>query len=82
MRLMRTVGANDWCDSVSQCDGQKYVGVGGGVDRVKSDGESSHVISVDGSDAVWSVSIYDGVIYTLVYNIRGAWSVRVYDSDY
>ena len=67
--------------SVTQYDGQVYVGGIGGVDRVRGHGRSSRVISVD--SRVRSVSVHGGVIYTLVYNIIDSdWSVRVYDSKY
>ena len=80
MRLMRRVKLGGWRYSVSQdYGGQVYVGGSNGVDRVTSDGQSSHVISVYGN--FWSVSVNDGVIYALVCN-RDDWSVRVYGSDY
>ena len=64
---------------MTQYDGQTYVGLIGGVDRVRSDGHSSHVTSVDGE--VCSVSVNDGLIYTPV-SMTDGWSVRVYDSNY
>ena len=71
---------SEWCYSVSQYDDQIYVAGISGVDRVTRDGQSFRVISVD--RFVHNVSVTDGVIYALVRERAGGWSVRVYDSDY
>ena len=79
MRLTRRVQQSGWCRSVSHCDGQVYVGVRGGVYLLTNDGPLSCVISVEGM--VWSVSICDNLIYTLIQESK-SWTVRVYGSDY
>ena len=80
------------CLSMSQYDDETYAACNGGVhrvtyvggigevNRVTRDGQSSRVISVDGN--IHSVSVTDGVIYALVREWAGGWSVRVYDSEY
>ena len=79
IRLMGRLKVSGRCCSVSQYDGQTYVGVRSGVDRVTRDGHSSRVISVDGR--ICSVSVNDGVIYALVDESGGDWTVKVYDSE-
>mgnify|MGYP001791823094 CR=1 FL=1 len=65
---------------VAQYDSWIYIEVCGGVDHVTwRRGQLYHAISVEGY--VDSMSVCDGLIYTLVYK-SDSWSVRVYDSGY
>ena len=79
MRLVWTIKLKDGCSSGLQYDGEVYVGVDGGLNRVAKDGQSSRVILLDG--IVWNSRVHDGMIYTMVSN-SDSWSVRVYSSDY
>ena len=65
---------------MSRCNDKTYAGVLGGVGIWTPDDLTSCVISVEGH--VWTVSVNNSMIYTLVYKSSDGWSVKVYDSDY
>ena len=79
IKLTDTIAVSSGCYSVSHHETQIYMGVEGGVDLVTPDGLSSRIISLNHD--VYSVCLYAGEIYALVY-MNDGWGIRVYGSDY